>query len=195
MKTLLAALLLPAAAFAALDMQVSPGSYENLNPGDSFAVTLRVSNTGTEEVISYDFFLRASTDHVFFLTSQTLHAPLDEALYSPIFPYAVGTGNADDLGAWTFGEGFGTGIFDAQTLTFSIAPDASPGAYTLSFLWPFPNPAGGPNLVYGDFIEYQMASPLHVNISVVPEPSTWLLLTAFLMLFALRKMNALVKIF
>lgn len=70
-------------------------------------------------------------------------------------------------------DGFGPGVHQAQTLTFKVDPSVITGTYHLMFSWNQPDIAG-PSLVYelnGDLFEFQMASPISVEVIVVPEPA------------------------
>lgn len=176
-----AAVLLGSAAFAAPQLGLVQSSYSGLNPGDEFTVQLQVLNPETVKVVAYDFFIWANDDDVFYLLSQELEAPVDLPAYLDFFPYAVTVGNEEepvDFGAFSasLSQGFGQGTSLAQTLTFSLNADIAPGEYTLTFGWVFPVLAG-PSLLDANESDYQMAQPLLVQVSVVPEPAVWGLLS------------------
>lgn len=186
---LLACGILSSAAVQAAPMIGLASSGTTINPGDSFSVSLTLSNDlpGGVDIIGYDFFLRASDDDAFTLTSRAYTSPLT-TLNTPsgllTLPQEVTTtglyqndgATLANLGATDPTEiGFGSGTTTIVTLTFTLAPTFTTGATpTLTFYnnGPF-FVNGSPALSDNDFPpgEYQYASPLTFTVTVVPESS------------------------
>lgn len=172
----LLAFFLVAPLSAAPILSATQASYSNLNPGDSFVLTLSVVNpdlspSQTPIIYGYDYALQANADGIFSVTGQTLFSPVNSSQNLAGFPFAVTMTSTNDFGATAgsnFTSGFGAGTSLAQTLTVQIAPTVVAGNYTLSlgFL------GAGPDLVDTDGNEYQAASPILISVAVIPEPGT-----------------------
>lgn len=176
-------LFLPGCAAAIPWMSADRSSYSEL-PGSQFIVSLVINNPDSAPVVAYDFQIHASALSVFRIESQILHSALNESNFTGLFPQEVITSAEDtdnfDFGVFAAAGGAGTGSLLAQELTFAISPDAPIGDYSLTLGWNQPAP-GGISLVDDNLVDYQMAEPVSLSISVVPEPASLFLTGAGLL--------------
>lgn len=150
-------------------------------PGNTFTLNVSLNYGGTDPAnadgISYWLesltSSNASAPGIFSITSRILSTWTDPQT-DPFTAQAIdgSDGNSDDLGA--SGSAQTAGTFELGRLTFSIDANAAPGTYKLQDITTGENFNKGAVLSGSDGVFDLPASIYTVNITAVPEPSTWL---------------------
>ena len=152
-------------------------------PGSSLTFDIFLNgttNTGSFSGLSYWFETSAANQNYFTITNRDLtgspfNDPNTEGL---TYPQAiVPGGNANDLGGTVSGAAAPSGSIFVATITLQINANTPEGTYSV-FTTDF-NSNGGPKTSRAfdsSFTGYNLAETAF-TVNVVPEPSTWALLT------------------
>lgn len=169
---LLAAALGAAHATPSLSLQTSAFT---VSPGEWFTISLVLANPEALTIAGFNASVSASSPGIAELDSRGYPTVIDDPNSSLILPgYSITTANSADLGAtsdfvsWVSGSGVIVAAF-----TFQALDTAAPGSYTLLFSGP--GSGGVPTLSDISFTDFDNPSKLAATISVVPEPSSLLL--------------------
>jgi hypothetical protein len=195
-------LLSPLGLKAQITLTVTPLP-STLSPGQSFSFNLQLVNGTDPDIIEYDYALKsvasgseAPVSGIFTLTGLTITSTVlssantsSLALPAALSPQIGPANQPIDLGAATPNgspnAGLGTGTFNLETLTVTVNSNAVPGAYQLELYEP---PGTGPVEIFDDSsfdnIGTATGSLFTTTIDVVPEPSSWTLLSLGLPLLA-----------
>jgi PEP-CTERM motif len=195
MKTALFAAILTASVVSGAVAQgtatitANPNTF-SLAPGDTFNVTFTLQS-GPAVVSGFDLFLEsnsANVDNNFSITVRTLaHSGTDADL--PSYPDAISTSTSDHSGFAQNQHDQGA-FFDSDqnvptdlvTLTLQVGANTPSGSYTFSTTSSNTGVENKATLVFGgpstsDDLNQFSVTPTSFTVTVVPEPSVWLLIS------------------
>jgi hypothetical protein len=152
-------------------------------PGGTFEFEVFLQAGPDDAVVGFDYYLLAAGANyqngfsIFSRDSDLeyfseLNTP-DAAVAHPPEDAVLGSTNARSLGAFVgdvFAPVTGPGTYRLASFIISVAPDATLGLFTISSAFA--------SWLDEDFDEYDFASSTEIEVQVIPEPSTLLLLAA-----------------
>jgi hypothetical protein len=180
----------PAARAQSASFSYTPASVGPIQPGGTFSININVvftSGASINNLAGFSFFMWQASPagpYPFSITGRNVSgSPFQFGNVN--FPLVLdpigrspGGGSGDLGGLAPAGSPFPSGTYFLGTYTFSIASNAAPGTYSIGSTTPATPGVGGRSSVIVDTDGDTFAiADSRFNVTVVPEPGTWALLS------------------